>query len=618
MCVAWFVARPSALHAGSRLAAPGHEREVASGFGPVRYELTARLDEATHEVHGKGVIYWRNASKTPQGELWLHAYLEAFRDARPRILEVDATRGFRGDPTLTHLGGLSISRLFARELQADLWPTADRNEPTDVRVPLPRAIAPGEELTLDVEFVAALPSLALRTGFIDRFHMVAQWFPKLARLEPDGTWAHFPLRRFAEFYADFGDYDVTVDIPSSMRVGATGVAVGSTEEAGRQRIRFLAERVHDFAFAAWDGFEEIRQMAGTTELVALFPRGERGEAEIELRTVARGLAYFGERYGAYPYRRLTVVRPPAEASEAGGMEYPTLVTTGASQRGRFLGVRRIESIALHELAHQWFQGMIASDERRYPMLDEGLATYAELDAMEAMWPGHSGFDAFGLRVSEEAVFRSVARDVAGAGPLDRPAELHADGRAYVGLAYARSAILLRTIGRVFGEEQLRRALERYAAEQRFAHPTPQDLIDVVRREVGPSAARALEQGIDGERCDVRAVRFDSRKVTDDRGEARWEGTIELGRAGSLALPVEVEVWTEGGSRSRLTWDGEGDTTRLAWRGDGPITAVLVDPDGRLLLDEERVNDTIGGGTSASRALGLASLLVEIVTEVMWP
>jgi hypothetical protein len=599
----------------SRSAAPGHERELEAHRGAVRYTLEARLDATAHEVHGRGTIEWRNDSALPQSELWVHAYLDAFRDPRSPLLEPEVARGFRGGAALTHRGGLTVKRLYARELDLDLWPRADRSEPTDVRVPLPRPMVPGEVLTMDVEFVAALPSLVLRTGFAGDLHMVAQWFPKLARLEPSGSWSHFAFRKFSEFYADFGDYDVTVDVPSEVVVGATGVPVESSESEGRRRVRYLAERVHDFAFAAWSGFEEIRQMAGPVELVALFPRGERDEAELELASAERGLAHFSERYGAYPYRRLTLVRPPPGASAAGGMEYPTLVTTGGSTLGRPVGVRSLEALVLHELAHQWFQGLLASDEHRYPALDEGLATYAEVEAMDALWPGASAFDALGFAVSSEAVCRVVAKGVAGAGPLDRPAETHPDGRSYVGLAYARPASLLRMLAKVHGEDAMRRALRRYATEQRFAHPTPGELVDAVRREIGEKAAETLRRGLEGGRLDVRVVRFDSRRSLSDDS---WEGTVVVAREGSLEVPVDVEIWTKSGARSRLVWSTAGGETSLDWRGDAPIEAVVVDPDGKLLLDEHRSNDARGAPSHAPRLHGLVSLALSMVAEVLWP
>src|SRR5205823_3743527 len=139
----------------------------------------------------------------------------------------------------------------------DLWPSAQLQRPndadeTDARVPLPRAVDPGEAITLEVTWDDKLSSIVERTGHDGSFHMVAQWFPKIAKLEDDGQFAHFPFHHLAEFYADFGRYDVTVDVPESFTVGATGPLIDSKIENGRRFEHHAQTDIHDFAWTAWD------------------------------------------------------------------------------------------------------------------------------------------------------------------------------------------------------------------------------------------------------------------------------------------------------------------------------------------------------------------------------
>ena len=138
-------------------------------------------------------------------------------------------------------GYIDVKRFSVREMGGtDIWPHAspessaedDPDDETDVRVPLPRPVAPGERVTMDFEWTSQLPEIVERTGYVHDFHMVGQWFPKIARREPNGAWAHFPFNAQSEFYADFGSYDVTLDVPSDMVVGATGTRLG------RRRLRW--------------------------------------------------------------------------------------------------------------------------------------------------------------------------------------------------------------------------------------------------------------------------------------------------------------------------------------------------------------------------------------------
>ena len=244
----------------------------------------------------------------------------------------------------------------------DLLPAAVR-EPTvrddrsELRVPLPRAVAPGEEITLALAWRAVLPEIFARTGFRGSFHLVAQWFPKVAVLEADGRWARFPFHGHSEFYADFGRYDVTVTVPAGWVVGATGTADPVERTAQGERHRFTAWPVHDFAFAAWDRFRERRGEADGVAVRVLFPPGYDDAAEVTLATLARALPGYAQCFGSYPYPGLTVVLPPSEAEGAGGMEYPTLITTAAMPLWVPGATAALEHVTLHEFMHQYFYGL---------------------------------------------------------------------------------------------------------------------------------------------------------------------------------------------------------------------------------------------------------------------
>ncbi|HVR20870.1 MAG TPA: M1 family metallopeptidase, partial [Polyangiaceae bacterium] len=345
------------------------------------YTLSARLDAEAHRVTATETIRWRNASRVAVHELYVHLYLNAFKNQRSLFLRSPFDEG-RSGARAEHWGYVDVERFAARELGTDLWPgrtpgtPGDPNDETDVRLPLPRAVEPGETLTFDVAFAATLPVIVERTGHEGSFHLVAQWFPKLARLEEDGTWAHFSFHPQAEFYADFGDYDVTLDVPADAVVGATGQLVESRSSGARRIERYRAGPVHDFAWTTWPNFRERRVRAGTVDLRLLFPPDSTRNAEIELDAVQQGLQRFSRLYGEYPYPTLTVVHPPDAAAAAGGMEYPTFITTGGPWYTAWLGPRAIESVTLHELLHQWFYGIVATNEARFPFLDEGITTYA--------------------------------------------------------------------------------------------------------------------------------------------------------------------------------------------------------------------------------------------------
>ncbi len=184
------------------------------------YTLHATLDPSTHQIHGSGTIGWRNVSHVPIDELYVHLYMNAFKSASTTFMMERLGPG-RGVGPLSDPGWIDVSRFVVRELgDTNVWPNAVNANPTnaddltDMRVPLSTAIEPDQVVHIDVEWTTQLPSIVERTGHYESFHMAGKWFPKIAKLDADGSFAHFPFHHLSEFYADFGSYDVTIQTPS--------------------------------------------------------------------------------------------------------------------------------------------------------------------------------------------------------------------------------------------------------------------------------------------------------------------------------------------------------------------------------------------------------------------
>ena len=594
------------------------------------YTLEARLDEVGHRIAGKGTIEWRNASSGPVPELRLHLYLNAFKNNRSLFAGSPFSAGRSGEGT-KRWGYVDVKTLRVREMDGeDVWPRAANANPdlpddeTDLVVPLPRAVQPGERVHLDVEFEDVLPEIVERTGYSRDFHMIGQWFPKLSRLEENGTWASFPFHAQSEFYADFGSYDITLDVAPHLVVGATGARVEDTVVGGRRRLRYRAEDVHDFAWTAWEHFRERTERVGEVDVRVLFPPGNDKNAEVTLSAVRHGLGFFGKAFGRYPYRTLTVVHPPAFAPGASGMEYPTLITTGFPWYAGHASTL-VERVTLHELGHQWFYGLVATNEHASPFLDEGLTTYAEGRAMDALFGDGSAVSLPGLAVKDGAYERVLAARAGHDDIVAHPAPSFVGFGALGALVYARTGTILSTLGRVHGDAKLDKALGRYARRYRFEHPDPRHLVSAVEEVMGEDAAEFLRlslfQGgtIDLVAKDLRTTRAkpkagvfgDTAHRTEvpepasnaDEGDEgdEWLGRVVVYRHGTLQVPVEVEFRFEDGTRVRKSWDGRAARASIECSGKTRVIGAVVDPDLRVLLDDDLTNNTaLSGGGSAAR------------------
>jgi len=608
----------------------------------VDYTLRATLDPAKHTIHGEGTIAWRNTSATAIRELWLHLYLNAFKNELSTFLRERV--GGRGSSVPEDWGWIDLRTLALHDPSGstvDLLPGIELRRPgdddeTDARVPLPHEVEPGEGISIDVAFDDKLPIVIERTGYRGTFHMVGQWFPKVARLEPDGTWAHFPFHHLAEFYADFGAYDVTLDVPAEYLIGATGPVVAARVEGGRRIERHVQNDIHDFAWTAWDRWQTARESIDGVDVTVLFPPGFAHIAERDLAALRFALPYESGRYGRYPYSVLTVVHPQDDASEAGGMEYPTLI---ASQGAWAMpaGVRVPEIVTVHELGHQWFYGLVATNEAAWPMLDEGINQFAEVDAM-AKWRGEgSAGDVLGLRLSDAAIQAVAGNQAVLDEPVAQPASAFASGASYGRLVYARTAAVLETIARVYGDEGVGSALGRYTRRFRFEHPGPDQLVAVFAEALGGRAAATLRaalfergwvdyvvESVSSRRSKAAAGVFDTngtRETLSARDEAGWEGSVLVARRGTLAFPVDIELVLADGSTRRERWDGEGASTRIPWHGPVALRAAVVDPDDRVMIDmnlENNHGSAEGEGGGAPRTLERVTYWTQLALQAVSP
>lgn len=622
--------------------------EVAMREHPDRvvdYLMKASLDPVAHTVHGEGTITWTNVSRAPVTELWLHLYLNAFKNQSSTWMRAPVG-GFRGSILPKEWGTIDVRTLTLRDGadKKDLLPTIelhrkDDADETDARVPLPRPIAAGETITLDMIWDDKLPSVVERTGFEGSFHMVAQWFPKIAKIEADGTFAHFAFQHLGEFYADYGKYDVTLDVPQNFIVGAIGPAVESKVENGRRIERHVQDDIHDFSWTAWDKFQKREETIDGVATTILYPADCGRLAEEELATMRFALPHYGARYGKYPYGVLTLVHPPANAEEAGGMEYPTLITTGGSALTP-PGLNVVELTTIHEFGHQYFYGLLGSHEVLWAFLDEGLNSYAEAEALRA-WKGPSSATSLlGLSVGDAEIQSERARHYAQDDPVAQPVWAFSSGQSYGSLVYARTLSVLETLRRVYGPDLMNRTMGTYARRFRFQHPVPDDLLETIKAGLGATAAEMVrtalfdrgwvDYGVESisshpERASAGLFDVGGKRETvpsDKETPGKYAGWALIVRRGTLKIPVDIELRADDGTKTTTHWDGNGDFIRVPYSGSSPLRAAVVDPEQRILLDQNPENDYLtasGHATGgAPRTLERTTYWAELLTSLVAP
>lgn len=616
-----FIGTESALAQNSTNAdAPLSDRRVS-------YRIDAELDPSERTVTGSQHLTWRNDGPVPVDELQFHLYLNAFSPGSTFQVESGGVHRGNSDSRDDRWGGVVVERLEIagtsdldlslpysgaavdltarmRFIQPDDGNVDDR---TVMAVALPAPVQPGETIALEMDFQSTLPRVVARTGFSDdsrgnRFFMVAQWFPKIAvyelpgqRYVPDdaeeGQWNAHQFHANSEFYADFGTYDVTIRVPETFVVGATGVRTDESAAGGSKTLRYQAEDVHDFAWTAYEDYR-VHEESWRHVSLRLLLRPEH-DTETQVRrhfdSVIASLERFDEWVGEYPYTTLTIVDAPGGAS---GMEYPTLITGLTLYMGPSW-MRVPEMVAIHEFGHQYFYGILASNEFEEAWLDEGMNSYVETKVMEDTYGPGAFIDIPGLPVGSRAFHRlSYAKSNPSRGNLTTRSWEYEFGE-YGKNSYSKPATVMNTLEGYLGWDTMQEFLRAYYDEWSFRHPSTRDLQNVVERVAEEDLDWFFDQYVYGTAVlDYRIERVSAsrdRSVPDSL-DARYINRVIVQRVYDGYMPTTLRMAFRDGSTHDIPWDGRDAWKEFRVDRDSPLESAVIDPDRGLWLETNRLNN----------------------------
>jgi hypothetical protein len=579
------------------------------------YTIDARLDHAARVITGSGELRWRNDAPVPASELRFHLYWNAWRDDRSTWMREQALEGdFRlhGRPERDR-GSIDIETIIVQgsNLTSRLrFIAPDDDNPDDrtvVEAPLERPVAPGETVSVQLKWRSRVPRPYSRTGAIGDYYFIAHWFPKIGVLETDG-WNSHQFHSATEFFGDFGVYDVRLTVPSGWVVGATGRERERRDNGdGSTTHRYYQEDVHDFAWTTSPDFVERRARFEVPGLPAvdmrllLQPEHLSQEAR-HFDATRAALRHYGEWYGPYPYGHVTIV-DPAWQSRSGGMEYPTFFTAGT----RWLapeGTTEPEDVIVHEAGHQFWYGIVATNEFEHAWMDEGVNQFSEGRVMGTAYAGRHPSDRFfggfvpwvyrDIRLSSDTdlnylyAFEPHAEGDVQALPTYRQFPSEA---GYI--TYFKTALWMGTLERWIGWPKLRQILATYFSRWAFKHPRPDDFFSIARDAGVPGSffdevhrsSNAFDYGVE----EVRSWPAVAPGSPDDL----FETTVVVRRRGEAVFPVDIRVNFEDGSHQLASFD---DAT-LRWKvlrytTRAPAVSAEVDPGRVLLLDVNRTNNSM--------------------------
>jgi hypothetical protein len=482
----------------------------------VNYTIDVSLNDKEHTLNGFEKIEYINNSPDTLRYIWFHIWPNAYKNDKTAFTDQSLENGNTQFYFSNKEDRGYINRL---EFKVNDQTATVEDHPQHieiVKVILPSPLPPGEKIIITTPFHVKLPDNFSRSGHDGQNYYIAHWYPKPAVYDKNG-WHPIPMLEQGEFYSEFGNYDVTITLPGNYVVAATGELQNEEEkkwlqnrsalqwepktekikEKGTTKIivhqfpesssktkslTYRQSNVHDFAWFADKRFvvktDTVNLANDKTVECYSFYFYKQQQWQNSLHFIKSAIRRKSELVGTYPYNTVSVVQTIERSS--GGTEFPTITALNASNESL------LAYIINHEIGHNWFYGILGTNEREFPWLDEGINSY--YDARYISENPDAGLAMYGkmgnlsIESLEDLLLNSIL-----AAQKDQPIGLHSEkynSLNYNLIVYRKAAIWLKLIEKKLGKETFDKAMQEYYKQWQFKHPYPRDFKNVLEAVSG--------------------------------------------------------------------------------------------------------------------------------------
>ena len=538
----------------------------------VEYQININFDYENHQFLGdQNLIYYNNSEDTIT-KVFFHLYFNAFQpgsmmDVRSRSLP-DPDR--RVMDRISKLNEDEIGFHEIKKIQQNGKDLKYHEQGTILEVELIDPLLPDESTEFYMEYFSQVPVQIRRSGRNNKEgidYSMAQWFPKIAEYDRKGWHAHPYIAR--EFYAPWGDFDVSISIDKNYIVAATGILESKVKEKNNYIWNFKAKNVHDFVWAADPDYVHDILKVDSENLELHFYYLETNDDMVKnwkrlQQDASKAFKFMNKIFGKYPYTKYSIIQ-----GGDGGMEYPmaTLITGERSYPS-------LLSVTIHEALHSWYQMLLGTNESYLAWMDEGFTSFAQNITQIYLFNDIYKLDLVNpLRRSYERYYNFIKTG------LEEPLSTHSDhfstNQAYGVGSYTKGAMFLMQLGYIIGEDILFKALKRYYNEWKFKHPDEYDFIRIMEKESGME----LDWYIDYWIKTTHTIDYSLEIKEENENEI----LVSVNRIGKMPMPIEIEVGYEDSTKkifyiplSIMRGDKTHDSSKLEYK---------------LLDDWEWVNNT---------------------------
>ncbi|MFW5648822.1 MAG: M1 family metallopeptidase [Candidatus Alkaliphilus sp. MAG34] len=435
-----------------------------------RYIINATFDEQNMLLEAKQRVRYKNTTDQPIEDLYFHLYANAFKDIDTTPFEIDDMA--KAYPNGFSKGWIELTGVKRGTKKLDYKIMGEGN--TNLRVTPKKPIEPGMSIELTMKFKVKLPNCIGRMGYGENTVNLANWYPILSVLDENG-WNLDPYYSIGDpFYSDVSEYKVKISIPEQYKIATTGNIIKESINKDGKTYKIEANNVRDFAIVLSKKFRMNNKSTDGIEVIS-YTIGE-SKKDIALSYGVDALQIFNRLFGKYPYKQLSVV---ASDFFIGGMEYPNLVMIG--QQLYEIDVDfPLEYVIAHEIAHQWWYGIVGNNAIKEPWLDEALTEFSTLMYFEEKYGGHIKEQVYERMIEDQYEdilgwrFRKKGGILKGLDEFD-------DQRQYSSIVYGKGAMFMRLLRREMGDEAFIKALREYFDTYKFKNASTKDFYNILQK-----------------------------------------------------------------------------------------------------------------------------------------
>ena len=503
----------------------------------IDYKIEVNFDNINNQYKGFQKIKYTNNSPETLRKVFFHLYFNAFKPGSEMAIRqdnsADKNTRFKVDIDSLDAKQQGFLKVFNLYQNGKLLETV--NSETILEVVLDTPLLPSETTEFSMEFMGQVPDLVRRAGKNSRDgieYSMAQWYPKMCEYDSEG-WNADPYTG-REFHGVWGNFDVKIRIDKEYTVAASGYLQNSNDigkgyskrkksksKRGKVEWHFIAPNVHDFTWSADKNYIHDTYSGPNDVTLHFFYKNDPkiiGNWKRLQPYTAKMMEYFNSKVGVYPYKQYTV----AQGGD-GGMEYAmmTLITGGRSFNSLF-------GVTCHELAHSWFQHVLATNETKHEWMDEGFTTFISTLAEDEILEENKEFP---MERSYNDYYRLALSGTEM--PQSTNANRYEYNYAYENTAYDKGAVFLSQLGYIVGEDILFKTLQEYFNEWKFRHPRPNDFRRIAERVSGIQLQWYLTDWTQT----TNVIDYKIDKVDGDSGKTK----VILYRKGLMPMPLEVLI-----------------------------------------------------------------------------